>query len=85
MVLRVHLAKAFGYKRLDEISTEDVQRLKATLTEAQRIVYPTEPASRDSKWRLANARPEPDFRNFSKRIATSSLLNSIPTCSTQGL
>jgi integrase len=28
-VLRVHLAKAFGDKRLDEISTEDVQRLKA--------------------------------------------------------
>ena len=32
-VLRVHLAKAFGDKRLDEISTEDVQRLKAALTE----------------------------------------------------
>jgi len=32
-VLRVHLAKAFGDKRLNEISTEDVQRLKATLTE----------------------------------------------------
>ena len=32
-VLRVHLAKAFGDNRLDEISTEDVQRLKAALTE----------------------------------------------------
>jgi integrase len=32
-VLRVHLANAFGDKRLDEISTEDVQRLKAALTE----------------------------------------------------
>jgi integrase len=32
-VLRVHLAKAFGDKRLDEISTEDVQRLKAALVE----------------------------------------------------
>jgi integrase len=32
-VLRVHLAKAVGGKRLDEISTEDVQRLKAALTE----------------------------------------------------
>jgi integrase len=32
-VLRVHLTKAFGDKRLDEISTEDVQRLKAALTE----------------------------------------------------
>jgi hypothetical protein len=32
-VLRVHLVKAFGNKRLDEISTEDVQRLKAALTE----------------------------------------------------
>jgi excisionase family DNA binding protein len=32
-VLRVHLARAFGDKRLDEITTEDVQRLKATLTE----------------------------------------------------
>ena len=32
-VLRVHLAKAFGDKRLDEISTEDVQRLKAALAE----------------------------------------------------
>jgi hypothetical protein len=32
-VLRVHLAKAFGDKRLDEISTEEVQRLKAALTE----------------------------------------------------
>jgi integrase len=32
-VLRVHLAKAFGDKRLDEISTEDVQRLKSALTE----------------------------------------------------
>jgi len=32
-VLRVHLARAFGDKRLDEISTEDVQRLKAALTE----------------------------------------------------
>src|SRR5690606_18844209 len=30
-VLRVHLAKAFGDKRLDEISTEHVQRLKAAL------------------------------------------------------
>jgi hypothetical protein len=30
---RVHLTKAFGDKRLDEISTEDVQRLKAALTE----------------------------------------------------
>jgi hypothetical protein len=29
----VHLTKAFGDKRLDEISTEDVQRLKAALTE----------------------------------------------------
>src|SRR4051794_22631061 len=27
-VLRIHLVKAFGEKRLDEISTEDVQRLK---------------------------------------------------------
>jgi hypothetical protein len=33
LLLRVHLAKAFGDKRLDEISTEDVQRLKAALTE----------------------------------------------------
>jgi integrase len=32
-VLRVHLAKAFGDKRLDEINTEDVQRLKAALLE----------------------------------------------------
>jgi hypothetical protein len=32
-VLRVHLAKAFGDKRLDEISTEDVQRLKAAHVE----------------------------------------------------
>jgi hypothetical protein len=32
-VLRVHLVKAFGDKRLDEISTEDVQRLKAALVE----------------------------------------------------
>jgi hypothetical protein len=32
-VLRVHLTRAFGDKRLDEISTEDVQRLKAALTE----------------------------------------------------
>jgi hypothetical protein len=32
-VLRVHLAKAFGDKRLHEISTEDVQRLKAALVE----------------------------------------------------
>ncbi|MGH9348130.1 MAG: tyrosine-type recombinase/integrase, partial [Vicinamibacterales bacterium] len=32
-MLRVHLAKAFGDKRLDEISTEDVQRLKAALVE----------------------------------------------------
>jgi hypothetical protein len=32
-VLRVHLVKASGDKRLDEISTEDVQRLKAALTE----------------------------------------------------
>jgi integrase len=32
-VLRIHLAKAFGDKRLDEITTEDVQRLKAALTE----------------------------------------------------
>jgi hypothetical protein len=32
-VLRVHLAKAFGDKRLDEISTEDVRRLKAALVE----------------------------------------------------
>jgi integrase len=32
-VLRVHLAKAFGDRRLDEISTEDVQRLKAALIE----------------------------------------------------
>jgi integrase len=32
-VLRVHLARAFGDKRLDEITTEDVQRLKAALTE----------------------------------------------------
>ena len=29
----MHLAKAFGDKRLDEISTEDVQRLKAALVE----------------------------------------------------
>jgi integrase len=33
IVLRVHLVKASGDKRLDEISTEDVQRLKAALTE----------------------------------------------------
>jgi integrase len=33
-VLRVHLVKAFGDKRLDEISTEDVQRLKAALSES---------------------------------------------------
>jgi len=32
-VMRVHLAKAFGHTRLDEIATEDVQRLKAALTE----------------------------------------------------
>ena len=32
-VLRVHLAKAFGDKRLNEIGTEDVQRLKAALVE----------------------------------------------------
>jgi hypothetical protein len=32
-VLRVHLAKAFGHKRLNEITTEDVQRLKAALVE----------------------------------------------------
>ena len=32
-MLRIHLVKAFGEKRLDEISTEDVQRLKATLVE----------------------------------------------------
>jgi hypothetical protein len=32
-VLRVHLAKTLGDKRLDEISTEDVQRLKAALAE----------------------------------------------------
>ncbi len=29
----MHLVKAFGDKRLDEISTEDVQRLKAALIE----------------------------------------------------
>ena len=29
----MHLARAFGDKRLDEINTEDVQRLKAALTE----------------------------------------------------
>ena len=32
-VMRVHLVKAFGNTRLDEITTEDVQRLKAALTE----------------------------------------------------
>ena len=32
-VFRVHLAKAFGETRLDAITTEDVQRLKASLTE----------------------------------------------------
>src|SRR5262245_39685205 len=32
-VLRVHLVKAFGDRRLDEISTENVQRLKAALVE----------------------------------------------------
>ena len=32
-VLRVHLTKAFGDKRLDEISTEHVQGLKAALVE----------------------------------------------------
>ena len=31
--MRVHLVKAFGHMRLDEITTEDVQRLKAALTE----------------------------------------------------
>jgi hypothetical protein len=35
-VLRVHLALAFGDKRLDEITTEDVQRLKAGLGERAR-------------------------------------------------
>ncbi len=32
-VLRVHLVPAFGEKPMDRISTEDVQRLKAALTE----------------------------------------------------
>ena len=32
-VMRVHLVKAFGNMRLDEITTEDVQRMKAALTE----------------------------------------------------
>jgi hypothetical protein len=36
------------------------------------------------KWRIANARPEPDLRYFSKRTAACSVGNSIETTSAQG-
>lgn len=36
------------------------------------------------KCRLANERPEPDFRYFSNRKATACSLNSITTCNCQG-
>lgn len=41
-------------------------------------------ASPGSKCRLAKARPEPDFRYFSKRIANDSLGSSIDTTIDQG-
>ena len=34
-------------------------------------------SSTGAKWRFATARPEPDFRYFSKRTVSRSVLNSI--------
>jgi hypothetical protein len=42
-----------------------------------RIVQP-------SKWRFAKARPEPDFKYRSKRMARCSSANSMTTCNCQG-
>ncbi len=37
-----------------------------------------------AKWRFANARPDPDFRYFSKRTASRSVANSLETTIDQG-
>ena len=52
-------------------------RLVARLLEGEKRLH-------RAKWRLANARPDPDLRYFSKRTASRSVRNSIDTTTTHG-